>query len=234
MLNEAYCMSLAAAFGLAVANCRVVLHGLVTVLSVQRFDRLQAGECVTRIHMEDFCQLNGLPPARKYEREGGARLSDIGALLRRFSARPALDLQALIRWTIFNFLIGFGGGHTKQIAMLYGADGLRLSPFFGIWSTHVYAELSSRLALTVGREDRPDWLLAARWQELAENLGVGPRYVLLEVRDSAASLPRLAAEVPDQFRRRNGFAAIVRRIRRLIEQRSRQALVSLEAEGVSL
>ncbi|MGE0485384.1 MAG: HipA domain-containing protein [Gammaproteobacteria bacterium] len=228
--NEGFCMALAGAWGLPVAESEV-LQDQLSLLAVRRVDRSADGG--ERLHMEDFCQALGIAPAHKYEREGGPRLADMARLLRRASTRPALDLRALIRWAMFSFLVGAGAGHARQLALLYGPRGPALAPFFGLWSTHVYPEMSFRLGFRIGTEDRPDWLTAARWREAAVDLGVRPRYLLDELRSAAATLPTLALEVGEAFQKRYGYADVVRSIRRLIEQRARQSLVSLEAERVS-
>ncbi|MCB1746367.1 MAG: HipA domain-containing protein [Gammaproteobacteria bacterium] len=228
--NEGFCMALAEAWGLPVAASEV-LQGQLSLLAVRRVDRTPDGSA--RLHMEDCCQALGIAPAYKYEREGGPRLADIARLLRRASVQPALDLRALVRWVVFGFLIGAGAGHARQLALLYGPRGPSLAPFFGLWSTHVYPEMSFRLGFRVGTEDRPDWLTAARWREAAVDLGVRPRYLLDELRAAAAALPGLALEVGEAFQKRYGYADIIRSIRRLVEQRARQSLVSLEAERIS-
>jgi len=228
VMNEAFVMALGAAAGLPVAPCTVV-QGQVDVLVSTRVDR-QPGEPPRTVGMEDLCQVAGLPPSAKYEREGGLRLVDIAALLRRVSTAPALDLRALLRWVLFSFLVGFGAGHAKQLALLHGPRGPRLAPFFGLWSTHVYPEMNYRLGYAIGGEDRPDWITAARWIDLARGLGVRPRYLLEQLREMATLLPRLAASEGEGLQRQYGFANVVQQVRVLVEQRSRQALVSLEAE----
>lgn len=227
--NEAFVMALAEDCGLPVAETEI-LHGQVSILCVTRVDR-RAGENPAAVHMEDFCQIAGLPASAKYQREGGLRLQDIVTLVRRCSVRPALDIRALVRWVLFSFLTGFGAGHAKQLAMIYGPRGPQLAPFFGLWSTHVYHEMNARLGFTIGGEDRPDWLTAARWAQFAVDAGLKPKYVHDELRAMAAELPARAAAQAEQFQRRNGFAEILRPIRVLVEQRARQAVVSLEAES---
>jgi len=229
--NEAFCMALAAAWGLPVAGTEL-LHGGVDVLAVTRVDRHQDGSGnVHALHMEDFCQALGHPPGRPYEREGGPRLGEIAALLRRVSRQPAVDLRALLRWLVFAFLVGYGTGHARQLALLLEPRGPRLAPFYGLWSTHIYPEMNLRMALRIGLEDRPDWLGAERWRDLAGELGVRPAWVMAEVGRAARLLPRAAREAADAFHRRHGFFEVVRSVRALIEQRARQTLVSLANAG---
>jgi serine/threonine-protein kinase HipA len=231
VVNEGYCMALAAAFGLQVVET-TVLSGRVSVLAVRRCDRIRRDAGVSALHMEDFGQALGYAPEHKYEREGGPRLAEIVELLRRVSIQPALDLRELLRWLVFSFLIGYGGGHARQLALMLGPEGPTLAPFFGIWSTHCYAEMSFRMGIRIDNEDRPDWLTTARWIECATALGVRPRYLLDELYRAATRLPRLAAELAEEFQRKFGYAEIIGTIRALIEQRARQALVSLEAERI--
>ena len=229
VMNEAFCMALAAAAGLPVSSARV-LRGSSNVLLVTRVDRVH-GASVLPVHMEDFGQALGYPAMRRYEREGGARVADLAHLLRACSTRPGVDIKALMHWLMFSFLIGFGAGHARQLALLHEEDGVRLAPFFGIWSTHIYSEMSYRMGVMIGREDRPDWLSPQRWLECGEDLGVRPRFVVEHLRQMAAQLPPLAREVGEAFQRQNGFAEIVKAIQSLISQRARQVLVALEVGG---
>lgn len=228
VLNEAYCMALAAAWGLPTAETGV-LHGKVTVLVSRRLDRAGT-DSVRSLHMEDFCQLLGHGPGRRYEREGGPRLADIAAALRAISTQPAVDLRYLLDWVIYSYMVGFGAAHGKQLAVRHGEHGPALAPFFGLWSTHVYPQMSFRLGFCVGDEDRPDWLNPERWRELAQALGMRPQFVLERLQSAAESLPPLSQTVAETSHRRYGFADIVRLIRELVRQRARQTLVALEVD----
>ena len=228
--NEAYCMALARAVGLPVAATEL-RPGSTSILLVHRVDRAPEGEDVRRIHMEDFCQLMDLPPEQVFEREGGPRLGACADLVRRYSCTPAADLRSLVAWSVFNVLIGNGGAHAKHLALLHLPAGPRLAPFFGLQSTHVYPELSERMAMTIGKEDRPDWLLAARWRNCAAEIGVKPAYVLEVLATMAAELPAIAGKAADEHRQRFGTVTVISDIKRLIERRARQALVALQAEA---
>lgn len=231
VMNEAFCLELARASGLATVEASV-RHGAVTVLLVERIDRTGRDGVCTAVHMEDLCQLMGVPPECHFEREGGLSLTDCCDAIRRYSCMPAVDVRALLRWILLCYFIGDGAGHAKQLTIVHRATGPRLAPFFGLMSTHVYPELNSRLAMRIGGEDRPDWLLPARWRAAARDAGIRASYMLELLRDMAVELPLLAGAVAEDFQRRNGFAGVIRDIRRLIEQRARQVIVALEAELV--
>lgn len=229
VLNEWLCMRLAALAGLRVA--KVELHkAYATLLVVERIDRMRdADGAVHSLHMEDFCQIAVLDPVLKFEREGGLGAADCAGLIRRYSALPGVDLREFIRWLLFGFLVGYGGGHAKQLVMSHTPQGPRLGAFFGIWSWHVYPALSGRLAMAIGREDRPDWVHAARWRDLGQQIGVKPAYVLQLLSHLAQRLPKLWEGLITE----PGVTAkseVVDALGKLIAQRCRQALVSLTVE----
>lgn len=76
--NEYYCLRLAEAAGLSVPECYLDTIGGQPLFVIERFDRMvlpeddrRAGggvQRVQRLHQEDFCQVLGLLPERKYEK----------------------------------------------------------------------------------------------------------------------------------------------------------------------
>jgi len=229
VMNEGFCLELSRELGLPTANA-TVRHGPATVLLIERLDREQLDIGWVAIHMEDFAQLMGVPPEQKYQREGGLSAADCIDCIKRYSMMPAADMRSFLRWLVFCYLVGNGGGHAKQLSICHLATGPRLSPFYGLMSTHIYPALNQRMAMSIGNEDRPDWIIPARWREFASQADIKGTYVLAIVRELAEQAPRIGAWVAERFQREHGFASVIRDIRSLIEQRSRQILVSLEAE----
>lgn len=68
--NEHMCMQFAHAAGLTVAATQLV-HVPEPVLFVRRFDRLEQGDRVQRLHLIEGCQALGLAAGMKYERPYG-------------------------------------------------------------------------------------------------------------------------------------------------------------------
>ena len=92
VLNEGFCMALAAALKLDVAPAAVHTVGeggdARPYLLVARYDRQHtASGQRQRLHQEDFCQALGVPPETKYQNEGGPDLAQAFALLRQ-ATRP--------------------------------------------------------------------------------------------------------------------------------------------------
>jgi serine/threonine-protein kinase HipA len=92
---EAYGLELARRVGLETAPWRILRAGSRSALLVGRYDREivprggrveDPARAVRRVHQEDFCQLLGLEPRRKYEQAtgGGASMADLFAAARRW------------------------------------------------------------------------------------------------------------------------------------------------------
>lgn len=100
------------------------------------------------------------------------------ALVDKYSASPALDKQKLLQWLVFNNVIGNNDAHGKNISLLLSQDGVRLAPFYDLLSTAIYPGISQKLAMKVGTENRPNWIMRRHWEELAIDANVAPRAVL--------------------------------------------------------
>lgn len=164
--NELFCMKLAGECGLRVPPTELAAPG-VRVLCAERFDRpaspLSERTRRQKLHQEDFCQVLGVNPERKYEADGGPGLKKCAAVIRQYSSLPADDLVRFIRWVGFNYLIGNEDAHAKNLALLYLPEGLRLTPHYDLVSTEVYPDLERSLAMKLGRAwdirnvRRSDW-----------------------------------------------------------------------------
>ena len=80
------------------------------------------------IHQEELCQALGLSHELKYEADGGPGLKACFDLVREYSANPIKDLQQLIEWVFFNFLIGNMDAHAKNLSFMYQGKQIRLAP----------------------------------------------------------------------------------------------------------
>jgi serine/threonine-protein kinase HipA len=229
--NEALCMELAAALALPVPST-LLLEGAPPLLLTARPDRpIDPRGGIRRRHVESLPQVAGLHPECAFEREGGLSLRDCVELLRRHSVAPAPDIRHLLRWVAFCFLAGIGEGHARTLLLVASSEGPRLAIDGGLFSSHLDAAQSDRLALSIGGEDRPDWLRLARWVDLADELGVGRRYLLELVAGVATDLPAIAARVVGERPRLARSRATVPRLLRLVANRARQTRIALTAEG---
>ncbi|MER9138951.1 HipA domain-containing protein [Mesorhizobium sp. M0830] len=130
------------------------------VLLVKRFDRVVGRE---RVHIEDFAQVFGVYPSRKYE---GAAYHDIAsALSAAVSPTAALEFVRRLALTV---ITGNGDMHLKNWSLIYRGPGDRpeLAPIYDVLSTVPYIPADS-MALSLGGERSFKALAAPRWKAFA-------------------------------------------------------------------
>jgi serine/threonine-protein kinase HipA len=170
--NECFCMMLANAVGLAVPPVMIDRKEDQKVLLIKRYDRILDNDILKRLHQEDFCQAMGLSHELKYQADGGPGLKACFDLVRSYSANPIKDFQQLMQWVFFNYLIGNMDGHAKNLSFIYQARQIRLAPFYDMLCTDIYDTLSQKLAMKIGGENRPEWIMGKHWERFAEEIKI--------------------------------------------------------------
>lgn len=150
--NEYLCMKLASAVGLNAPKVDII-GGEHPLFIVERFDRVQTKTGVSRIHQQDFCQAQGITFLKKYESDGGPPFADNYMLVKANSSAPIPDLNQLLKWLIFNLVIGNNDSHSKNLAFLQTEEGIRLAPFYDLLSTSVYKEIGQNFAFKIGEQN---------------------------------------------------------------------------------
>lgn len=188
--NEAIIMRTATHCGLDAAQ--VFYEPLTHSCIVERFDRVtRADGTLGRLIQYDFCQIAGLDSERKYEKEGGPGAAQCAQIIRQYSARPAVDLQAFAQWIFFNIYVGNNDSHAKNLSVYERpGEGVRLTPFYDLMCTRIYPGLSKEFAFNIGGEVLPGDMGKRHVQGLAAQVGMGSKYL----QSVALSL---AAKVPD-------------------------------------
>jgi serine/threonine-protein kinase HipA len=224
VVNEAFCMNLARRVGLAVPAAEVVSVDGAAHYLVARYDRRKnpAGD-LTRLHQEDFCQALGVPSDRKYEKEGGPGFRDCFDLVREWSSEPLPDSAALLRWALFNFLIGNADAHGKNIAFLYADGRVRLAPFYDLISTAVYERVNNKFAMRMGGEKDPRYLLPHHLERFSQEAGIGLRAVHNALRKLIEQVEKEAANLGEDFCARYESPVIISRILEVIHRRIAKA-----------
>lgn len=122
---EAACMTAARESGIAIPDIDLIKVGTKRVLRVRRFDVNTADH--GRVHMISMSTLYGERPGHR-----AGTYQDLADTVRLCSSDPARDIQDLYRRMIFNAAIGNTDDHLKNLWMLGGPDGFRLSPAFDL------------------------------------------------------------------------------------------------------
>ncbi|MCU7892432.1 MAG: HipA domain-containing protein [Candidatus Thiodiazotropha sp. (ex Ustalcina ferruginea)] len=153
--NEYAMMELARTIGINVPEVRLIPLDQITglpddvtrmkgnALAVKRFDRAEDGSAV---HIEDFAQVFGLFPERKYERASYRNIAEV-----LWAETGADGVAEFVRRLVFNTLIGNADMHLKNWSLIY-SDGrqAQLAPGYDFVSTIAYLP-DTDMALTLGR-----------------------------------------------------------------------------------
>lgn len=150
--NEFSMMTLARLIGMDIPEVRLVdigdIKGLpaemgssARALAVRRFDRADDGSA---IHMEDFAQIFGVYPERKYERASYRNIAEV-----LWAETGAPGITEFVRRLVFSILIGNADMHLKNWSLLY-PDGRQpvLSPGYDFVSTIAFIN-DTNLALNL-------------------------------------------------------------------------------------
>jgi serine/threonine-protein kinase HipA len=140
-------------------------------LAVERFDRLPAGAGL--VHVEDFAQVFGVYPEKKYEKASMRSIARVIA-----AEGDEADIVELVRRLTFNMLIGNADMHLKNWSMIYpDRRTAALAPAYDFVSTIAYLE-DENAALSVSRSKRFDAFSADELSHLAAKAMLPEKIVL--------------------------------------------------------
>jgi serine/threonine-protein kinase HipA len=134
--NEWVCLRLMKAYGLDVAVASTERFGSQRVLVVERFDRrpVPGGRWIVRLPQEDFCQVLGVSPLRKYENQGGPGLKALFSTLQQ-SERAEEDMRTLLTAQVLFWLMCAPDGHAKNFSIHLLPQGrFRLTKLYDVMS----------------------------------------------------------------------------------------------------
>lgn len=184
--NEFLCLRLIQSLGLPAPEARISQYGGRSVLIVERFDRhwTEDGRLL-RLPQEDFCQALSVPPALKYESDGGPGPEAILRLLRD-SDTPTEDQRTFLKALVVFWLLGATDGHAKNFSIfLYPGGRYRLAPLYDVISAQPSVDAGEvrqkafRLAMAVGdsRHYRINTIAARHFLQTARRAGIGEQIV---------------------------------------------------------
>ncbi|WCK69277.1 type II toxin-antitoxin system HipA family toxin [Agrobacterium tumefaciens] len=161
------------------------------VLLVKRFDRVAGGE---RIHIEDFAQVFGVYPSRKYE---GASYHDIAVAIGiAVSSAAALEF---VRRLALAVLTGNGDMHLKNWSLIYHGKGDKpaLAPVYDVLSTVPYIP-SDAMALSLAGERPFKAMNAQRWKVFAHRARLPEAAVLKAVTETVERVNQSWWSLPER------------------------------------
>jgi len=177
--NEFFCMRLAAKIKLPTAQVELLCVP-EPVLVIKRFDRKLTDHGVERLHIIDGCQALGLSVSYKYERpygnnpdvqhiRDGASLPKLFDLIDRATPTPTDQRLRLLRWTIFQILIGNTDAHAKNLSFFSTGAGLLLSPAYDLVCGIAFPseKIDKTYAMAIGDAFSADGLSPFEWANFA-------------------------------------------------------------------
>ena len=186
--NEFTMMELARTIGLDVPEVRLVpleqIAGLPeevarlkgNALAVKRFDRTEDGGAV---HIEDFAQVFGVYPEKKYERASYRNIAEV-----LWAETGEKGVAEFIRRLVFNVLIGNADMHLKNWSLIYpDRKNAALSPGYDFVST-IACLPDASMALTLGRSKKMADLSLNQLSYLAGKARLPERLVLDAAKDT--------------------------------------------------
>ncbi|MFT5530770.1 MAG: serine/threonine-protein kinase HipA [Candidatus Poriferisodalaceae bacterium] len=190
-INEHLCLAAAAGLGLPAANTRIERFEDESAIVVERFDRTIRDGALIRVHQEDLCQALSVPPARKYQTDGGPTPSQVAELIRSTIPGPdaEVDVWRFADALAFNWLIAGTDAHAKNYSLLLAGNQVRLAPLYDIASILPYDDSDGRdvkLAMKIGddyklrRTDR-----RSAWEHAADELKLDREKLIARVLDLA-------------------------------------------------
>lgn len=209
--NEFYCLRLLEHLGLSVSRAEIMTFGQTRTLVVERFDRVWRDGRLIRLPQEDCCQALSVPPARKYQSDGGPGMLEIANLLKG-SDSPADSHRTLFQAQVIFWLIGATDGHAKNFSLfLYPGGGYALTPLYDVLSaqpsldTRQVERKQMKLAMSVGdnRHYRFDEILPRHFFQTASE-ALLPESLIRDAIEAVVvrmdgALASLEAELPADF-----------------------------------
>lgn len=220
VVNEAFCLAVCSRAGIPTVTSQIVAVAGEPALLVERYDRIRSGGRVVRIHQEDVCQAMAIPPAAKYEAEGGPSALDLVTLARSVLRPPAAGVLRVVDQLVARFVLGDHDGHGKNTSFVYGSAGMSLAPLYDVVATAAYRALSKKLAMRIGGEYRGDFIEGRHWDRLGEAAGLGVPAFRARRRRLGEALIDAARAERTIFQEHGNDRPVIDRIVTLIDRRA--------------
>jgi serine/threonine-protein kinase HipA len=162
--------------------------------------------------MEDMCQALGVPPAFKYEEDGGSGIRQIMELLLG-SENAAADRRLFMKTQLLFWLLGAIDGHAKNFSIfLLPGGAYRLTPLYDVmsaWPIVARQELhpkQMKMAMSVdGKNKHYCWndILTRHWANISRKSRLSEEEVARIIDELADSMEdvisRVATSLPADF-----------------------------------
>lgn len=211
-INEFLCLELAREMNLPVPSTKLSNDG--EVLAVARFDHDIDG---SRLGVEDFCALMGMPPQDKYEAtmEGVAKHLNLWCA----EAERVPSAKRLVEMVVLNLVVRNADAHAKNYAVLYSSmQDATLAPVYDVVSVTAYRDFAtSSFGLSIG--GRKAWNIRKELERLCvERLNLPASTVSDAIEMAAAGMQKLVPEIARYAKDYSRFRPVGKRMVKLWEE----------------
>lgn len=135
-LVEHVTMQTAITLGINAARTQVNTFDDEHSLVVERFDRIESGGDVIRLHQEDLAQAFGVTRLQKYEYRGGPTYRQILGFLADRGAPETRDrsLDSFVKALVFSWMMLNTDAHAKNYSVFITPAGVSLTPLYDVSS----------------------------------------------------------------------------------------------------
>lgn len=223
--NEHICLRLAQSLGLPVAESRVMHFDGEAAIVISRYDRVHTRGGWKRVHQEDLCQAMGVPPANKYQNDGGPGARAILELLRVYSASASKDQETFIDALALSWLTAATDAHAKNYSILIASgEQVRLAPLYDIASVLPYAQFDVnrvKLAMEIGDRYRMQQVGLREWRKVATDHRLDAEALIGRLRRMAQEIPDRLADIGREVRAGGLEHPIIERLMSRLSGRAR-------------
>lgn len=193
--NEWYCVSLADAVGLKVPRVHLLSAAGHRIYVIDRYDRRETAQGIRRIHQIDLCQARNVPPSKKYEDEAGLSAVDLFAIARSCRV-PVAAKSAAMSWMAFNYLIGNGDAHAKNVSFLMTGGKPDPAPAYDLLCVDAYHQ-DRHLTMSIGGMNQAGWVEGCHWDAFALTHAIDPRAMRTALGRLVTTLPAASEQLVD-------------------------------------
>lgn len=226
--NEWLCAQILRELGLPTATTEMATFGKQKVLVVERFDRRWQGMAtgaqngagfipaedvwIARLPQEDFCQVTGTSPGKKYEQDGGP---SIRACLDHLAGSQQADLDRtnFVLTQLAFWLLAATDGHAKNFSIFHHAGGnYSLTPLYDVLSAwpiighgpNLVSIHKAKLAMAMRSKNahyKIREIQARHWLALAQSCGASGVWPKMQAmtQEVDAALSRVEGNLPQDF-----------------------------------
>jgi len=227
--NEHICLRLARDLEFPAAESTVTRFGNEIAIVIERYDRLQQGDNIIRIHQEDVCQARGIMPTKKFQNEGGPGAVDIIELLRTYSTDRTTDVDTFAGALGLNWLIAGTDAHAKNFSLLLTTGRVRLAPLYDVASILPYddVDFQLKLAMKIGGEYGLAQIGPHQWEKFARDARIEADALITRLISMATQLADHVNDVRKRARDEGLQAAFVERLAKQLIERAAECRRSL-------